>query len=82
METVMKNSKHLIAPNTGHNVAPRGCTSDLMSQFVNEQSWKNIDDKCLDEIKRPSFFIDGSGPVLSGTVLPVSIKKNQPASVE
>jgi pimeloyl-ACP methyl ester carboxylesterase len=57
------NSRHLIAPNTGHNVAPVGCADDLIAQFIKEASYENIDDACLQEIKRPSFFLNASGPV-------------------
>ena len=65
MAEVMTNSKHFVATNTGHNVAPRGCASKLMSKFINQGDFKDIDDSCLHELKRPSFFIDGSGPARS-----------------
>ena len=65
MADYMTNSRHLIAPNTGHNVAPKGCASKLMAQFVNQGNLEDIDASCLDEIKRPSFFIDTSGPARS-----------------
>ena len=60
---VMTNSLHLVAPNTGHNVAPVGCAPDLMAQFVNEGTVDNIDGSCLNEVSRPSFFINASGPI-------------------
>ena len=63
MAEVMSNSLHLVAPNTGHNVAPIGCAPDLMAQFVNEGTIDNIDGSCLDEIRRPSFFVNSSGPI-------------------
>ncbi len=65
MAESMTNSLHLIAPNTGHNVAPKGCASKLMAQFIKEASIENIDGSCLDELKRPSFFIDAHGPARS-----------------
>ena len=65
MAEYLTNSKHLIAPNTGHNVAPKGCASKLMAQFVNQGNFEDIDASCLDNIKRPSFFIDASGPARS-----------------
>jgi pimeloyl-ACP methyl ester carboxylesterase len=58
----MTNSKHLIAANTGHNVAPKGCAADLMAQFINQGNLDDIDGSCLDDLKRPTFFIDASGP--------------------
>jgi|TARA_B100000315_G_scaffold239939_1_gene259263 pimeloyl-ACP methyl ester carboxylesterase len=62
MAELMSNSVHLIAPNTGHNVSPFGCAPELMEQFVNEASVTNIDGSCLDELIRPSFFLDLNGP--------------------
>jgi len=62
MAETMTNSLHLVAPNTGHNVAPKGCASKLMAQFIKEASVENIDGSCLDDLKRPSFFIDANGP--------------------
>jgi pimeloyl-ACP methyl ester carboxylesterase len=61
----MTNSIHLIAANTGHNVAPKGCASDLMAQFINQGTLVDIDGSCLNDLKRPTFFIDGSGPTRS-----------------
>ncbi len=61
----MTNSKHLIAANTGHNVAPKGCAEDLMAQFINQGNLVDIDGSCLNDLKRPTFFIDASGPTRS-----------------
>lgn len=62
MAELMTNSLHLVAPNTGHNVAPVGCAPDLMAQFVNQANIDGIDGSCLDKVNRPSFFIDANGP--------------------
>ncbi len=62
MKEVMTNSIHLIAANTGHNVGPKGCAPDIMTQFVNQGHIKEIDGSCLDDLSRPSFFIDSNGP--------------------
>lgn len=62
MAEVMTNSIHLVAANTGHNVAPFGCAPEIMAQFVNQASVENIDGSCLNELNRPSFFVDASGP--------------------
>jgi pimeloyl-ACP methyl ester carboxylesterase len=56
------NSLHLIANDTGHNVAPAPCANELMEQFISEASTANLDGSCLLEIKRPSFFTSPSGP--------------------
>ncbi len=58
----LPNSKHMVAPATGHNVGPQGCASELMRDFVASGSLDGIDGECLQEIERPSFFVDLSGP--------------------
>ena len=58
----LPNSKHMVAPATGHNVGPQGCASELMRDFISSGSLDGIDGECLQEIKRPSFFVDLSGP--------------------
>lgn len=63
MKAHFPNSLHLIAPNTGHNVAPVGCADDLITEFVKTASFDGIDASCLDDIKRPTFFLNSSGPV-------------------
>ncbi len=74
MQELMTNSKHLVAANTGHNVGPKGCAPDLMTQFVTQGNLDNIDGSCLNTITRPSFFIDGNGP--SSTVSLTAEKNN------
>ncbi len=71
MKELMTNSKHLVAANTGHNVGPKGCAPDLMTQLVTQGNLDNIDGSCLDTLTRPSFFIDGNGPP-SGVSLTVN----------
>ncbi len=65
MAELLTNSLHLVAPNTGHNVAPFGCAPELMAQFVSEASVANLDSSCLDALTRPSFFVNASGPTPS-----------------
>lgn len=62
MTEVMTNSIHLVAANTGHNVAPKGCAPKLIAQLVNQGNLDNIDGSCLDKLTRPTFFINASGP--------------------
>lgn len=63
MKVHFPNSMHLIAPNTGHNVAPAGCAKDLIAEFVTTTQFDGIDASCLDDIQRPTFFLNSSGPV-------------------
>ncbi len=58
----LPNSLHLVAPNTGHNVAPVGCAPDLIAQLVDQGNLDGLDGTCLLDVERPSFFVDMSGP--------------------
>ena len=63
MKVHFPNSLHLVAPNTGHNVAPVGCADELIAEFVKAADFSDIDASCLDTIERPTFFLNSSGPV-------------------
>ena len=67
MATHFEKALHLVAPATGHNVSPFGCAPDLLTQFIEEGSLENLDGSCLDEIERPSFFVDASGPSMKSS---------------
>jgi len=58
----LPNSLHLVAPATGHNVGPRGCASELMGRLIDQGSLDGISGDCLQDLTRPTFFIDLSGP--------------------
>lgn len=58
----LPNSRHLIAPGAGHNVAPLGCVPRLMEEFLDAGSAAELDADCVDAITRPPFFIDFAGP--------------------
>ena len=58
----LPNSRHLIAPGAGHNVAPLGCVPRLMEAFIDAGSAADLEADCVDTITRPPFFIDFAGP--------------------
>ena len=64
MATVLPNALHLTAPTVGHNVSPVGCAPDLLKQFIEQGHHDGLDGSCLDELKRPSFFVDTAGPAV------------------
>ena len=59
---VLPNSMHLVAAETGHGVATRGCASELIDEFIERSDFEGLDGDCLSRIQRPSFFVDASGP--------------------
>lgn len=62
MAGALPNSLHLVASESGHGVATQGCAPELIEQFIDNADFKQIDGACLDDISRPSFFVDASGP--------------------
>jgi pimeloyl-ACP methyl ester carboxylesterase len=58
----LPNSRHLIAPGAGHNVAPLGCVPRLMEAFIDAGSAADLEADCVNRITRPPFFIDFAGP--------------------
>lgn len=61
----LPNSRHLIAPGTGHGVMGVGCAMRLISQFLDEESADDLDATCLDNQSRPPFFVNSTGPYLA-----------------
>ena len=60
--TQWKNAKHITVPATGHGAAIAGCVPKLMAQFLNEGTAANIDAACVQNVKRPPFFLGPAGP--------------------
>jgi pimeloyl-ACP methyl ester carboxylesterase len=58
----LANARHLIAPNIGHNVSPRGCAPKLIAEFIRLADAKGLDGGCLNTISRPAFFVNYAGP--------------------
>ena len=58
----LPNSRHIIAPGTGHGVMAVGCAMRLIVQFLDEETASNLDASCLDNQARPPFFLNNTGP--------------------
>jgi pimeloyl-ACP methyl ester carboxylesterase len=58
----LKNSKHVIAPSTGHGVLTSGCGQRMMKDFLDRGSAEGLDTSCLTSMKRPPFFLTPAGP--------------------
>jgi pimeloyl-ACP methyl ester carboxylesterase len=58
----LKNSLHLVAPNTGHGVITSGCGQRIARNFIDRGSLDGLDTSCLKTIKRPPFFLTPAGP--------------------
>jgi pimeloyl-ACP methyl ester carboxylesterase len=58
----LPNSKHLVAPGTGHGVLTTTCGMRIIRDFFDRGTTAGLDDRCLKLLKRPPFFLTPSGP--------------------
>jgi pimeloyl-ACP methyl ester carboxylesterase len=58
----LSNALLLTGRQQGHGMAPRGCTGDVMAEFVGEASVTGIDTSCFERQFAMPFFLDFSGP--------------------
>lgn len=58
----LRNSLSLVVPGQGHGNAWRGCVPQLMADFVQQASVKNLHAICIQKIKPFPFFTSFTGP--------------------
>jgi pimeloyl-ACP methyl ester carboxylesterase len=58
----LPNSKHLIAPGTGHGVVSTACGMRIIRDFFDRAATAGLDESCLTLLKRPPFFLTPAGP--------------------
>jgi len=58
----LPNSLHIIAPGQGHGVFNRGCIPQLITDFVEQADWHELDISCVQRLGSQPFFIDSLGP--------------------
>ncbi len=58
----LTNSLHLIGKRQGHGLAIRGCTPDIIADFVRSGSVAELDVECLERIHAMPFFLNFAGP--------------------
>jgi len=58
----LSRSKHVVAPGVGHGVLGVRCVRDVLADFVGGATTNGLDVSCLENTKRPPFFIDLLGP--------------------
>jgi len=57
-----KNSKLVVVPGTGHGAWTSRCVINLIAQFLDAGSAAHLDTSCVQQVKRPPFFLGPSGP--------------------
>ena len=58
----LPNSRHIVAPGTGHGVMSVGCGMRLIGEFLDTANAAELDASCLDVQAQPPFFLNFSGP--------------------
>lgn len=58
----LSHSLSIVVPGQGHGNAFRGCMPELMAQFLQHASVKNLDTACVRKIKPFPFFTRFTGP--------------------
>jgi hypothetical protein len=58
----LRNGRHLVVPGTGHISLGAGCVLRLYEQFLETRDARALDATCLQQVKRPPFFLTPAGP--------------------
>lgn len=58
----LSNSLHVIGNRQGHGLAIRGCTPDIIADFIKAESVADLDTKCLERAHVMPFFLNFDGP--------------------
>ena len=63
-EAVMEgltDARHVVAPGAGHGVLPRGCTRDVVAEFIAAGTHAGLDVSCIERLRRPPFLLSAAG---------------------
>ena len=60
----LSNSRHIVVPNVGHGTWSFGCMPGVVADFVSNLDTRGLDTSCVENIRRPAFFYNPSGPVI------------------
>jgi hypothetical protein len=58
----LPNARHVPVPATGHGVIGTACGASLIEQFLDRGTAEGLDVDCVDDVRRPPFFLTPSGP--------------------
>jgi hypothetical protein len=58
----LSNSRHIVAPATGHGVIATGCGLRLIREFIIAGRADGLDISCIGSLRRPAFFLLPAGP--------------------
>jgi pimeloyl-ACP methyl ester carboxylesterase len=58
----LPNARHIVVPATGHGVVATSCGQRLVQQFLDRASASDLDTSCVEQVRRPPFFLTPAGP--------------------
>ena len=58
----LPNGRHLVGTGQGHGMFARGCTPQLMEEFIESGDASALDVSCLDRLQPAPFFLRFTGP--------------------
>jgi pimeloyl-ACP methyl ester carboxylesterase len=58
----LTNARHVVVPGVGHGAMGQGCVTRLVTQFLDEGTAANLDTGCIEQLRRPPFFVSTTGP--------------------
>ena len=60
----LANVRHIVVPGAAHGTSGAGCVPDLIAEFIRDGSAEGLQDGCVEELRRPPFFVTHSGPAM------------------
>lgn len=57
----LTDARHVVAPGAGHGVLPRGCTRDVVAEFIEAGTHAGLDVSCIERLRRPPFLLSPAG---------------------
>ena len=57
----LSDALHVVAPGAGHGVLPRGCTRDVVADFIEAGTHTGLDVSCIERLRRPPFLLSAAG---------------------
>lgn len=58
----LENSRHFTVPGQAHALLGRGCVDEVVTRFVRDAGFGELQADCLDDMGRMPFFVDFTGP--------------------
>lgn len=61
----LSNQKHYIAKHAGHGLITQTCAASMIGSFIENLSFDDVDDSCLDKQPLPGFLLNNNANVMA-----------------